>query len=131
MIILFHATISQTDPRLTASMNSNYSTIRNYLLLLLFLSHFGAMGQNLVRNQSFENFKKCPKTLTVKKLKLKGNVKNVKGLANYFNSCSQNLSGIKNPYGYQIPQDGNGFLGLTLTSGFRYIAECTIEIMCN
>lgn len=96
--------------------------------LLIFLAFWGAgYSQNLVKNHSFEELKKCPKTLTQKKLKLKKQVINVKGLPNYFNSCSDNLSGTKNPYGYQIPQDGDGFVGLISTSDYRNSGECKVR----
>ena len=97
-------------------------------ILLLFLASLGTgYSQNLVENHSFELYKKCPKTLTQKKLKLKNKVINVKGLPNYFNSCSDNLSGTKNPYGYQIPQDGDGFVGIISTSDYRNTGECQVR----
>jgi len=101
----------------------------NKFFILLSLLFFLGTGysQNLVKNHSFELYKKCPKTLTQKKLKLKKGVINVKGLPNYFNSCSDNLSGAKNPYGYQIPQDGDGFVGIISTSDYRNAGECQVR----
>ena len=96
------------------------------LLILLSLTQL-ALAQNLVKNPSFELYKQCPKTLTQKKLKLKKQVKNVQGLPNYFNSCSNIFSGTKNPYGYQVPQDGDGFLGLILTSDYKNSGECRVR----
>lgn len=90
-----------------------------FLLLLAIGGTSFSYGQNLVINGDFEDYKKCPKTLTGKKLYLKGGLDLIHGTPDYFNACSKNLNGNNNPYGPQKSQSGNGHIGLMITSDFK------------
>lgn len=87
--------------------------LRLQVLIALFVSLVGGVqGQNLVRNQSFEEYKRCPKYEVTKKLKLKQNAIGVKETPRYFNTCNTE----PNPFGEQKPFEGNAYCGLVITS---------------
>lgn len=88
---------------------------------MMFLSSLLLNAQNLILNGSFENFKRCPSSITTKHLKLKDGIKSI-GSADYFNGCSPNFNPEFNPFGRQVPFEGKGFCGLILTSD--YPQEC-------
>lgn len=93
--------------------------MRTILSFFLFSIPMYIFGQNLVLNGDFEEFKRCPKKLTEKKIHLKGDFDIIKGSPDYFNTCSSILSGSVNPFGNQLSQNGNGHMGLILTSDFK------------
>ncbi len=72
------------------------------------------MGQNLVKNPSFEHYKNCPKQL--------GNLKHdlidwdtpTLGSTDYFHGCSQAMGTPKNFNGEQPADFGEGYVGLYL-----------------
>lgn len=70
------------------------------------------IGQNLVLNHSFEDYKRCPNYEKPKPLKLKQQVSGPKGSPRYFNTCNNKT----NPYGIQQPFEGNAYCGLVITS---------------
>lgn len=82
-----------------------------------------ANTQNLVLNSSFEDFKKCPESISEKKLRLKGKIQSVKRTPDYFNTCSKTFSPRNNPMGYQAPYHGEAFCGLVLT--YDFVNECS------
>ena len=92
-----------------------------YILIFVLIASQGS-GQNLVLNQGFENYNKCPEKFTRKKLKLKQDVRSIQGTADYFNYCSNTFNPTDNPFGSQQPFEGQAHCGLIVTS--EYINEC-------
>lgn len=86
-------------------------------IFILFLSiiHIHLYPQNLVKDPSFEEYKRCPTHLTqsAKLFPLSEWWSPTKGTPDYMNSCSDeitNYSTPKNKHGIQSPKSGEGYL---------------------
>ncbi len=69
--------------------------------------------QNLVPNPGFENYSDCPSSFGQASLCI--GWQSFRSSPDYWNSCSDYTSGIsvpKNDQGYQIPANGNAYIGL-------------------
>lgn len=77
-----------------------------------FLFYGVSVGQNLVRNPSFETFVHCPKTLGNLEADLEDWQAPTNGSTDYFNGCSQAMGTPKNFNGEQPADFGVGYVGL-------------------
>lgn len=82
--------------------------------LALFTLYFAftnlAFGQNLIPNPSAEEYIECPTGLGILETWV-SDWQSFRGTADYFNNCSNGLS-AENPFGFQNPRTGEGFMGL-------------------
>ena len=89
-------------------------------IVLLIIAILGCVqdthGQELVVNGSFEDHSKCPRSVAPNKLKGISNVRSVASSPTYFNSCSQVVGVPQNWAGHQTAKDGEGYMGMVLTS---------------
>jgi outer membrane protein OmpA-like peptidoglycan-associated protein len=99
-------------------MDINYY-LKYYQLLLigLFIIPFNLISQNLVRDGGFEDYTRCPLSLSGQPsdLKLKNWYTSNKGTTDYFNSCCKKEQSVSTPYnqvGNQVPRNGDGYIGL-------------------
>jgi hypothetical protein len=75
-----------------------------------------ALGQELVRNGSFEEYRRCPVPFTDRSIKRLPHVRSVKGAPAHFHACGD-LAGVPSNWaGHQAPWDGQGYAGLVLTA---------------
>lgn len=84
-------------------------------ILFLSITHLHLYTQNLVKDPSFEEYKRCPTHLTqsAKLFPLSEWWLPTKGTPDYMNSCSDeitNYSTPKNKHGIQSPKSGEGYL---------------------
>lgn len=87
--------------------------VLNLASTCFFLSfHVVVFSQNLVRNQSFEDYHECPNTLGTFNQHVKSWSTPTAGTTDYFNSCSKMMSAPENFNGIQYPKDGNAYAGL-------------------
>ncbi len=100
--------------------------------LILFISYQAASGQNLVPNNSFEEFKKCPEMeAEFDKLVKKWECPN-ESTPDYFNTCS--LNKLTNPNenfgGSQKPFNGDGYAAIILCKprmgDYREYIQCKL-----
>ena len=97
----------------------NYRCIVPSIVLLItaILGHVqDTHGQELLVNGSFEDHSKCPRSVAPHKLKGISNVRSVASSPTYFNSCSQVVGVPQNWAGHQAAKDGEGYMGMVLTS---------------
>lgn len=102
------------------------------IALILLFGYQHLEGQNLIPNNSFEEYKKCPE----KDGKLNKNVfkwqSPNKATPDYFNSCSRNklVSTSKNICGTQVPHSGNAYAGIILFEllgkNYREYIQCKL-----
>lgn len=93
--------------------------MKEYISILTCTLFFGfaVMGQNLIRNGSFEKYYICPDNYTVEYTKrfIPHWIMPTKGTPDYFNRCSKEMVGVpQNFMGSIFPAEGNGFVGLVL-----------------
>lgn len=85
-------------------------------IILFLLTTQYCFSQNLVSNGSFEKYSVCPSRAndSNSKLDIMDWYKTGEYTADYFNSCCRNkfMSVPHNQRGYQLAQDGQGYLGL-------------------
>ena len=94
---------------------------RFFTLLFLFLT-FSSFGQNLIPDPSAEDYALCPTGLGILETWLP-TWNTYRGTPDYFNNCSNGL-GNSNPFGFQEPMTGNGYLGaVTFTIGLENARE--------
>jgi OOP family OmpA-OmpF porin len=88
------------------------------ILFILLQYNYTYSQQNLVLNGSFEDYYSCP-TLSSYDISLCKYVFNPCGsTSDYFNSCadfSTSVSTPKNIAGYQIPKNGNSYVGIVIS----------------
>lgn len=87
-------------------------------MALLYIQLF---SQNMVENNSFENFMFCPKSYSHYKKSLEKCLVNwyspTKGTPDYYNSCNKYGVGVpKNSIGYSEPKSGQGYVGFILVN---------------
>ena len=69
--------------------------------------------QNLVANDSYENYQHCPVSFSNDALELvKEWVQPTKGTSDYYNVCSRSAGVPKNMFGWQMAADGEAYIGL-------------------
>ena len=103
-----------------------------YIILLLLGVHSNA--QNLATNSSFEIYTTCP--ASPGQIGQLGSIVtdwvSNGGDINYFNACSPSCAefgvcgssaylGVRNRCGYQLPYDGNGYVGILLSGRITYL----------
>ena len=99
----------------------------SYIFLILISFRLSSNAQNLVPNQSFENANLCPADFD-ELWRVQNWVDYGIGI-NYFNACSPSCDdvgicdsyghmGIRNPCGYQLPYDGDSYIGVHLAGIF-------------
>src|ERR1035437_8775258 len=100
--------------------------------LILLFGYQHLLGQNLVPNNSFEEYKKCPELeAEFNKNVLKWNSPN-KSTPDYINACSLNkLTNPKTNFGgSQLPHSGNAYAAIILYSlrleEFREYIQCKL-----
>ncbi len=108
-----------------------------YLLLLLL--PFCAVGQNLVPNPSFEDYKACPTAISAIDYSpgytsfpwVQGWVSPLqKSSPDYFNACAAANTGAQTPltaFGYQQPRTGDAYAGIVAWEGYYSGASLTSE----
>jgi outer membrane protein OmpA-like peptidoglycan-associated protein len=84
-------------------------------ILFLSITYLYSYTQNLVKDPSFEEYKRCPTHLTqsAKLFPLLEWWLPTKGTPDYMNSCSDEITGYstpKNKHGFQFPKSGEGYL---------------------
>lgn len=72
-------------------------------------------GQELVVNGDLESWKRCPDGPVMKRLKVDGKVKGVKGDPDLYAACSTSFGVPENWSGQQAAWDGEAYTGLVLT----------------
>ncbi|MBI2259954.1 MAG: hypothetical protein HYU67_13775 [Flavobacteriia bacterium] len=91
-----------------------YSVLIKISFLTYFISAFSLWGvaQNLVPNPSFEEYINCPFSLDIETYLY--NWKSSRETPDYFNSCASwwGASVPFNGFGYQMPNSGEGYIGL-------------------
>src|SRR5690554_7904614 len=102
------------------------------ILQIFILVHFDVFNQNLVPDPGFEDYKKCPKSVTqnVKQYPLKKWNPPTLGTSDYFNKCTKKAKvGIpRNQVGFQESRNGNGYAGILRTQIGR--ASCRERMEC-
>lgn len=90
--------------------------------LWLFFISAVAFSQNLVKNPSFEAFKKCPPGIGFFDRSIKDWSTPNNGTTDYFNICNDNL-GFKNYNGNQQSKSGNAYAGIYVFSSYTNYRE--------
>lgn len=116
-------------------MKTTLKLIKSFLIVLMALWSLSARSQNLVANPGFEDYYDCPWT-TTQINECKGVFNPVDFIASpstsdYFNSCapSSSIATVPlNSFGYQMPFEGNGYIGLGVySSGFTEAAQIKLS----
>lgn len=102
--------------------------IKNTFSLLFFLLSFCGIGQNLVKNASFEDYENCPTKLgNLKDDLLYWSIPTI-GSTDYFNSCSTAMGTPENFNGSQPSDFGKGYAGLYLYAPDDYREYLQVEL---
>jgi outer membrane protein OmpA-like peptidoglycan-associated protein len=97
-------------------------------IILGFLFTSLVLGQNLVKNPSFEDYLKCPNALGTFGSELKHWSIPTQGSTDYFNTCSKVMSAPENFNGIQHPKSGNAYAGFYFYAPADYREYIQVEL---
>jgi len=87
-------------------------------------------GQNLVPNNSFEEFRRCPIRISMKDELIAWKAP-TKGTTDYLNMCATNpaVSIPANQFGFSYAHSGNGYIGISnKIPGYREYIQCRLNL---
>ncbi len=110
-------------------MNSTIisSYLRITVIFMVFMVNL-SLGQNLVKNPSFEDYENCPSDYGSLMKDVTGWYQPSYGTSDYFNVCSGKMGTDKNFIGSQAPYDGNGYAGMYMYAQKDYREYLTVQL---
>ena len=101
----------------------------NFTKILFFIISIPLFSQNLVKNPSFENTKRCAEIIGTFDRNVTNWTSPTFGTTDLFNSCAKDQVGIPNNYnGLQQAKNGNNYAGFYLHSDDNYREYVQVEL---